>query len=61
VLEWVEHAVTGLVTDPTPEAIGAAMAELATDPATAEKLGAAGRERVADLDWTPVVEQLTSG
>jgi glycosyltransferase involved in cell wall biosynthesis len=61
VLEWVEDGVTGIVTDPTPAAIGAAMAGLAADPATAEKLGAAGRERVADLDWAPVVARLTSG
>jgi glycosyltransferase involved in cell wall biosynthesis len=61
VLEWVEDGVTGVVTEPTPEALGAAMAGLASDPATAEKLGAAGRERVAALAWGPVVERLTGG
>jgi len=61
VLEWVEDGVTGIVTDPTPEALGAAMSRLAADPAWAEKLGAAGRERVAGLSWDPVVERLTRG
>ena len=60
VLEWVEPGVTGIVTDPTPEAIGAAMSQLAADPDLARKMGAAGRERVATLDWEPVVERLTA-
>jgi glycosyltransferase involved in cell wall biosynthesis len=58
VLEWVEDGVTGLVTDGSPEAIGAAIDRLAGDPALAERLGAAGRERVAGLSWPPVVREL---
>ena len=61
VLEWVEDGVTGIVTEPDPEAIGAAMSRLAADPAAAEKMGAAGRERVAGLSWGPVVDRLTRG
>ncbi len=60
VLEWVEDGVTGLVTDGSPAAIGAAIDTLVDDRALAEKMGAAARERVADLSWRPVVEQLTT-
>lgn len=58
VLEWVEDGVTGLVTDPTPDAIGAAMERLAKDPALAQRLGDKARARVADLSWQPVVARL---
>ena len=58
VLEWVDDGVTGLVTDGSPEAIGAAVDRLAGDRALAERMGAAGRERVRDLAWPPVVREL---
>lgn len=58
VLEWVEDAVTGLVTDGSPAAIGAAFDRLAVDRALARRLGEAGRERVRDLAWAPVVQRL---
>ncbi|MGZ4794516.1 MAG: glycosyltransferase family 4 protein [Acidimicrobiia bacterium] len=60
VLEWVEDGVTGIVTDGSPEAIAEAVDRLAADHSLAEKLGEAGRERVADLAWGPVVERLTA-
>lgn len=60
VLEWVEDGVTGFVTDGSPEAIGDAIDRLANDRSLAEKMGEAGRERVADLDWAPVVARLTA-
>lgn len=58
VLEFVEHEVTGLVTDGTPAGVGAAIDRLAADPAFARRLGEAGRERVKDLAWAPVVHEL---
>lgn len=58
VLEWVEDGVTGLVTDPAPEAIGAAIERLANDPGLAQRMGDKARERVADLSWEPVVTRL---
>ncbi len=58
VLEWVTDGVTGLVTDGSPEGIGAAIDRLAGDPALAERMGAAGLERVKDLSWDPVVREL---
>lgn len=59
VLEWVEDGVTGFVTDGSPEAIADAVDELAADPARARAMGAAGRDRVASLDWSRVVRALT--
>jgi glycosyltransferase involved in cell wall biosynthesis len=54
VLDWVEHGVTGLVVEPTAEAIGAAVDRLAADPVLAARMGAAGRARAAPLDWKTV-------
>ncbi|WP_426573397.1 glycosyltransferase family 4 protein [Aquihabitans sp. McL0605] len=61
VLEWVEHEVTGLVTDGSPDAMGAALDRLVADPVLAKQLGAAGRDRVKDLRWEQVVSTLLGG
>ena len=61
VLEWVEHGVTGLVTDGSPDALGAALDQLVADPELAARMGAAGRERVAALSWEQVVATLLGG
>ena len=45
--ELITHGVNGLVTEPTPAALGAALAALAADPARARKMGRAGRYRAA--------------
>ena len=58
VLEWVEDGVTGLVTDGSPTGVGAAVARLDADRGLARRLGEAGRERVRDLAWGPVVDRL---
>ncbi len=50
-LESVEHEVTGLVADPTPAAVAAAIDGLLDDPARAERFGRAGRERVSGMSW----------
>lgn len=60
VLDWVEDGVTGLVTDGTPAGVAAAIRRLADDRALAERLGAAGRERVRHLSWSDVVARLTA-
>jgi glycosyltransferase involved in cell wall biosynthesis len=61
VLEWVEHEVTGLVTDGTPAALGAALDRLVREPMLARRLGDAGRKRVAGLRWEAVVDTLLRG
>ena len=58
VLEWVRDGVTGLVTDGTPAGMAAALDRLAGDRELARRLGAAGRQAVADLAWRPAVDKL---
>jgi glycosyltransferase involved in cell wall biosynthesis len=60
VLEWVDHGVTGLVTDGSPGEIGEAIDRLAADRELARKMGDAGYERARQLRWSDVVDQLTS-
>jgi glycosyltransferase involved in cell wall biosynthesis len=57
-LEFVEDGITGLVCDPTPEALGAAIARLAADPRKAASLGQAGYERASAITWDGVVDRL---
>jgi glycosyltransferase involved in cell wall biosynthesis len=57
-LEFVEDGITGLVCNPTPEALGAAIARLAANPRTAQSLGDAGYERVRAITWDGVVDRL---
>jgi glycosyltransferase involved in cell wall biosynthesis len=57
-LEFVEDEVTGLVCDPTAEALGAAMARLAANPAKADQFGRAGYARAAAITWDGVVDRL---
>jgi glycosyltransferase involved in cell wall biosynthesis len=57
-LEFVEQAINGFVTEPTPEAIGAAIGQLAADRRQAQALGDAGHERVRSITWDGVVDRL---
>lgn len=57
-LEFVDDAVTGLVAEATPEALGAAMTRLAGDQALARSLGDAGYDRVRTITWDGVVDRL---
>jgi glycosyltransferase involved in cell wall biosynthesis len=62
VLELVEDGVSGYVVPPRPEALAAALDELAEDHALAERLADGGRAKVARLgiSWDAVVEVLTA-
>ena len=57
-LEFVEEGVNGLVADPVPAALAAAIARLANDRPLARRLGEAGFERATRVTWTGVVERL---
>jgi glycosyltransferase involved in cell wall biosynthesis len=57
-LEFVDDGGTGLVTDPDPEAIGAAVARLSADRRAARSLGEAGFERARPITWAAAVERL---
>lgn len=49
--EVIRHGVDGLIVAPTPEAVGAALAELVTDPARAREVGELARRRAARISW----------
>ena len=60
-LELVEDGVTGRIVDPQPEALAAAIDELAGDRAETQRLGESGREFLRSFDggWDRIVEELT--
>ena len=58
VLEFVEDGVNGLVRDPRPEHLAAAIDELAADRTRAAVLGAAGCARAREISWDHVVDTL---
>ena len=60
VLDFVLDGRTGLVTDASPEQLGAAIDRLAGGSDHAARLGNAGRELAAGLRWDRVVDQLLS-
>jgi glycosyltransferase involved in cell wall biosynthesis len=57
-LEFVEDQVTGVVTEPSDEAMGVAIAHLAADRLRAQALGDAGHERARAITWDGVVDRL---
>jgi glycosyltransferase involved in cell wall biosynthesis len=56
--ELVRDGETGLVAEPAPAAIAAALARLADDRALAERLGAVAAARVATMSWAAAVKRL---
>jgi glycosyltransferase involved in cell wall biosynthesis len=57
-LEFVEEGRTGIVCEPAPAALGAAIARLAADRHLASSLGNAGYERAIAIKWDGVIERL---
>jgi glycosyltransferase involved in cell wall biosynthesis len=61
-LEFVSAAETGLVAEPSPEAIASAIDELWSLPeARLRDMGEAGFARVRDINWDQVIDRLTEG
>jgi glycosyltransferase involved in cell wall biosynthesis len=58
--ELVSDGVTGLVVEPDPAALAAAIERLWSSRREARRMGEAGRERAATVSWDGVVEQLTA-
>ena len=58
VLEFVEHGENGLICPPEPAPIAMALDALAADAALAERMGRAGRPRIAGITWDGVVAAL---
>jgi glycosyltransferase involved in cell wall biosynthesis len=62
VLEFVSDGETGLVSEPSPEALADAIDRAwALPEARLRELGEAGRARVADISWDRVIDRLTEG
>ena len=59
--ELVAHEETGLVVEPTPAAIAAAVERLTTDHDLAAQLAANGLERAAELSWDAAAQELRDG
>jgi glycosyltransferase involved in cell wall biosynthesis len=60
-LDLVRDGVNGLVAEPTPDALGLAMARLMDAPGDAERMGQHGLRESAALTWSGAVERLTAG
>ncbi len=61
-LEFVTDGESGLVADPTAEAIADAIDRLwELPPARLQEMGEAGRRRVEDINWDRVIDLLTEG
>jgi len=58
-LEFVKDGDNGLVVEPEPAAIGAALGRLLAAPDVARRYGSRGLERVRALHWDGVIEALT--
>ena len=56
--ELVSHGETGLVVEPTPEALAAAIDELWSDRRAAKRMGRAGLERARKVTWDGLVREL---
>jgi glycosyltransferase involved in cell wall biosynthesis len=59
-LEFVIDEVNGLVCEPTPEGVGAAIARLDADRAGVQRMGEAGRVVAQAITWDQVIERLVS-
>lgn len=60
-LEFVEDGLNGVVCEPRPEALAAAINRLAADRRLAAALGGRGFERARQVTWDGVVETLVGG
>lgn len=58
VLEFAEHEVNSLITEPEPEAIAAAFNRLWEDEKLYSRLSATGAEGIAQFDWDEVIGRL---
>ncbi len=56
--ELVEDGVTGLVVEPTPAAVAAAIDELWSSGSAWRRMGRAGQLRASGVTWDPLVDEL---
>ena len=60
-LEFVDDQTSGLVVDPTPQAVAQAIDRVAEDPDLAVRCGGRGKKKLVEMNinWEHVVEELT--
>ena len=58
--ELVRDGSTGLVCEPTPSAIAAALARVSDDRSLAERLGTAGAAQAASMTWPAALDRLVA-
>ena len=58
---FVRDDVNGRVTEPEPEALGAAIADLHARPGDAVRMGEAGYEQARQITWSATIEKLLDG
>ena len=56
--ELVRDGENGYVTDPTPEALAAAMRALIDDRNLAQRMGEAGHAMATQMTWSKAIQQL---
>jgi glycosyltransferase involved in cell wall biosynthesis len=59
--ELIEHGVSGLIVEPDPTAIGAAIDQLLSSRRSARRMGRMGQERARRVTWDGVVSKLLAG
>ncbi len=59
-VELVEHGVNGLICEPTPESLAAALASVMDDRSRAETMGKAAQATAARMTWPAAVAALTA-
>jgi glycosyltransferase involved in cell wall biosynthesis len=59
--ELIEPGVSGLIAEPDPAALGAAIQSLASRPRLARRMGRAGERRARKITWDSVLTTLLDG
>ncbi len=57
-LDFIDHEVTGLVVEPQPDHVAAALRRICGDPRLAVRLGESARERIRLLSWEGIARRL---
>jgi glycosyltransferase involved in cell wall biosynthesis len=61
IMEFAENGVNAKVADTaSPESVAAGINELYRDPALSKRMGRSGYDRVKDIGWDTVIDQLTA-
>lgn len=60
-LEFVEHEVNGLVAEPSADALGQCLAQLAESPQLAREMGRRAWQSVAHIAWQPLIDAIIDG